>query len=280
MAASAPSALAKGSTIFFNGGSYDPLEGDGDIFSPFSIKPSGKGEHEIKGDAEDLTACTNGGKTRLAYVNFSTKEPRKYNVFAMDADGKNKERLTLGTDDADEPAFSPSCKRIVFGRDGDIWAVGVRGGKEKRLLAREDVHLGGKKAYFEQPSYSPNGKRLIISATCNGSEFCRNDKYLTGLYTAPANGGDPKEITAELGFDAKYSPDGKQIVFERDAEIFLADADGSAAQQITDDDLPERDPTFFSPDGSKIAHVHFTRFDNFGEGGSFAAAERARDRDQ
>ena len=41
----------------------------------------------------------------------------------------------------------------------------------------------------------------------------------------------------------------------------------SAAQQITDDDLPERDPTF-SPDGSKIAYVHFARFDNFGEDGS------------
>ncbi len=265
--ASTPSVSAKGSTIYFNGGSYDALEGDGSMFSPFSIEPSGKGEREIKGDAEDLTACTNQGKTRLAYVNFSTKKPRKYNVWAMDADGKHKQRLTLGNDDAEEPAFSPSCKRIVFSRDGDIWAVGVRGGKEKQLLDREDVHLGDKKAYFEHPSYSPDGKRLIMSATCAGFSFCRNDKYLTGLYTMPASGGDPKEVTAEPSFDAKYSPDGKQIVFERDDEIFLAGADGSAPQQITDDDLPERDPAF-SPDGSKIVYVHFTRFDQFGEDGS------------
>ena len=83
---------------------------------------------------------------------------------------------------------------------------------------------------------SPNGKEILID-------------ILGDLYVVPISGGKAKNIMSGMAWEtqAKYSPDGKQIVFISDRggndNIWVANADGSAPRPITKD----KDYNFGSP---------------------------------
>ena len=72
---------------------------------------------------------------------------------------------------------------------------------------------------------------------------------LGDLYTLPIDGGTATRITSGQAFDMqpRYSPDGSMIVFVSDRDgsenIWLANADGTDARQLTDG---ERD-SYMSP---------------------------------
>jgi Tol biopolymer transport system component len=122
--------------------------------------------------------------------------------------------------------------------------------------------------YDAEATISPDGKHVIFTSTRDGD---------LDLYTMDADGGNVRRITTELGYDggAFYSRDGTKIVWrasrpetpeEQEAyrgllresqirpmnlEIFVADADGSNARQVTDNGAGNFAPYFF-PDGERI----------------------------
>lgn len=122
--------------------------------------------------------------------------------------------------------------------------------------------------YDAEATISPKGDRIIFTSLRNGD---------LDLYTMNLDGSDVKQITFDLGYDggACFSPDGKKIVWrasrpknkeEIDAyksllkedmvepsnlEIFVANADGSDAHQVTSLGNANWSPTF-SPKGDKV----------------------------
>ena len=102
-----------------------------------------------------------------------------------------------------------------------------------------------------EPSLSADGMRLVYvqQVTLPGEAFSTKGE----VWTVELNGGAAKRLTQ--GFDDKnpqFSPDGKQIVFERDGDIWLINSDGTHARNFSNTkDLIER-KIVFSNDGQSL----------------------------
>ena len=122
--------------------------------------------------------------------------------------------------------------------------------------------------YDAEATVSPKGDKIIFTSTRNGD---------LDLYVMDIDGSNVKQLTSTLGYDggAAFSPDGKKIVWRasrpkttdevkkyRDLlaqnlveptnlEIFVADADGSNVQQVTNLGKANWAP-YFHPGGKKI----------------------------
>jgi tricorn protease len=125
-------------------------------------------------------------------------------LWSVPRDGGNANRLTSGSGDETDPAFSPDGTQIAFTGeyDGnvDVFVVPAAGGVPKRLTwhPAPDRVLG----------WSPDGKRIIFSSSRNAySRFAE-------LYTVPAEGGVEEKLPLPTGYQASMSPDGQSIAYE------------------------------------------------------------------
>jgi Tol biopolymer transport system component len=136
------------------------------------------------------------------------------------------------------------------GRRFQIYATNVAGTHRRRLTSS---HKFGS----SEPSYSPNGKRIVFVRYLRESD----------LWTMSANGGHLHRLTWTKRIEEdspRWSPDGKQIAFVvADEEthsspahgIWVMGADGHGRRSLTDD--IDGSPSW-SRDGNEIA---FARFD-------------------
>ena len=92
---------------------------------------------------------------------------------------------------------------------------------------------------------SPDNKTLLVDV-------------LGDLYTLPAAGGEMTPLTTGMAWDyqAKYSPDGKQIVFISDREgsdnVWVMNSDGSGAHSLTKEKKYMFGSPTWAPDGQYI----------------------------
>jgi Tol biopolymer transport system component len=145
----------------------------------------------------------------------------------------------------------------------DIYTARADGGDLKRITD----HPG----YDAEATIAPDGRRILFTSLRDGD---------LDLYTMKPDGGDVHRLTTELGYDGGgfFSRDGKRIVWrasrpataaEQSAyralladhsirpmalEIFVADADGRNARQITHNGAANFGPYFF-PDGKSVIYA-------------------------
>jgi Tol biopolymer transport system component/cell division septation protein DedD len=115
-----------------------------------------------------------------------------------------------------------------------------------------------------QPSWSPDGKRLVFTSPCK----YKTDSYReSSLYIVNADGTDLTPLVTAAGgdFDPAWSPDGKSIAFTslRDGrkEVYLLDLSTSNVNRLTTADTDEENSQpSWSPFGNQIVFVK-KRFD-------------------
>ena len=166
-------------------------------------------------------------------------------------------------------AGSPACPTTAASQTGryvwdifptyDIYVADADGQNPELLIGGE--------GYDAEPTVSPDGRYIVFTSTRSGD---------LELYRYEVATGETIQLTDTLGYDggAFFSPDSRQIVWRasrpqgedadryrellaRDAvtpgamNLFVADADGSNARQVTD--LPGANwAPFFHPSGRKL----------------------------
>jgi Tol biopolymer transport system component len=174
-------------------------------------------------------------------------------VFVVPTAGGEPRRLTTGNRADNGLDWTPDGRRIVFscarsGRVGlfNLWEVPAAGGEPEPL----DIGEGG----FE-PALSRQRARLVYSkGTRSGLDLWR-----VGGPAAEHGEAPPAPFIASTDYNnyPEYSPDGQRIVFGSHRtgldQLWICDADGSNASQLTQFEDRRSSVGRWSPDGQRIA---------------------------
>ena len=149
-----------------------------------------------------------------------------------------------------EASFSPDGNKIVFVKDvGGVPQVWV-----KTLEAGDPLQITSGPKPASRPRWSPKGDQIlyaVLSAPNTPQGYRSGD-----LWMISPGGGIPHRLITD-GVNPGWSWDGAHLVFERGADLWMANADGTGQRRI--ENLPpitvmltQRRPAL-SPDGTLIA---------------------------
>jgi Tol biopolymer transport system component len=208
-------------------------------------------------------------------------------IFVMDRDGGNVHRLSNGKGRTTCSYVFPDGKKILYASTflsgdacppnpdyskGYVWKLYP---SYEIFTANADgsgiERITNNPGYDAEATLSPDGKTIIFTSLRKGD---------LDLYTMRPDGSHVKRITRLLGYDggAFFSRDGKRIVWRASRpkteaeiaayhelvaesqirpmalELFVADADGKNARQVTQNGAANFGPYFF-PDAKRIIYA-------------------------
>jgi Tol biopolymer transport system component/DNA-binding winged helix-turn-helix (wHTH) protein len=149
-------------------------------------------------------------------------------------------------------SFSPDGSMAAFVRPvsgmPQVWVKNIRDGEPIQItFGTEGAH---------RPRWSPRNDQIVFSVGSLGADAVPIGQRTESIWSVPPLGGTARKII-DSASNPNWSADGRELVFERGAEIWTALADGSQQRRVegippVDMILADRTPSF-SPDGSTIA---------------------------
>jgi TolB protein len=198
-------------------------------------------------------------------------------IYSIRPDGGDLRRVTT-VGDADAPLWSPSGKQVVFTRStvpgvsgnimNSLWSIDADGSRLSEIAAADQGES------FMAGSFSPDGAQLAVTRTVTNRE---TGSVSSEIDLLNADGSDRRTLV-ENASDPAFSPDGGRIAFASDrdrngqlcygdrcfyaGELYVADADGSDPQRLTETTgLNEAHPSWTS-DGNRLAYQQGRVFQN------------------
>ena len=198
------------------------------------------------GSANAGSQAANG---RIAYVSDAACrfDPTLKNedIFSMAPDGSGKADLTRSANPDGSPAWSADGTKLAFTRPGtanndDVFVMSSNGKAQRNVTKTSPDDAN--------PDWTPDGAKVTYDVS--GTQVFEVNPDGTGM-TRLVPGG----------YEAAWSSTGKiaytGTVEPSNAEIFVANADGSGAHNVTNAPGYDDDSAVWSPDGTKIAFVRF-----------------------
>ena len=227
-------------------------------------------------------------------IAFSSNRKGNWEIYIMNPDGSQQERLTRNSAGDYSPVWSPTGEHILFtsdrGGDRDLYVMAADGSHVRRVF--------GKPARRSEPTWAPDGNRIafhtdtpqwsIQTATIHGGNVKQIAfaEWRGGNPSWSANGneiafvgnvgGTRRILIAKLGsggirtflpkerswmYSPAWSPDGNRLAFiwykwgiGDRTAIFVANRDGSHLEQIGKSALGTSSPAW-SPEGDKIVYT-------------------------
>src|SRR5690606_28264686 len=117
--------------------------------------------------------------------------------------------LSFTTDEASWLSLdlTPDGGRLVFEILGDLYTLPVAGGEATRITSGQ--------AYDMQPSFSPDGRRIVFISDRNGSE---------NVWIADADGTNAFAVTTderENYMSPVWTPDGEYVIAVKGSQLWL-----------------------------------------------------------
>lgn len=212
-------------------------------------------------------------------------------IWIMSADGTDQRKLeTHGTSEG--PAVSHDDSKIAFGNyiGNNYFSLTVMNYDGTNF---NHIYGGGSQGSLERMCWSPTGSRVVAQTTTNGASppyqiitinadgsnpvqlttegnnrfpwyspdgskivFASDRAGQSEIWVMDTVGGDQHRLTDLSGAQPKWSPDGSKIVFVHDGHIYMMNADGTNAAQLTASEEAEEFPEI-SPDGKWVVFTAY-----------------------
>jgi hypothetical protein len=197
-------------------------------------------------------------------------------LYVMNADGSNVQRLTTNGANNHNPSWSPDGRQIAYTTDAgggntEILVMDVDFSDPANVAVSNIRTLTNDPNADDYPSWSRDGSQIAFSSNRSNG--------LWDIYIMDINGGGLRQLTSNNGDNESpvWSPDGTQIAFESNRvrklgsdalpgsselpgaatdgaanwDIYVMDADGTGIVPFTKSPASDRYPNW-SPDGKQI----------------------------
>ena len=252
------------STILF----LSDRDGDAEIY----VFKDGKVKQLTRNGNIDKDPAWSPDGTQITWMSNKLRGGPGFDVWAMDADGKNQHAIVEDAGDGiRRPRWSPDGTKIAFVANAgaqnwyifflDFTRLEGKGKKQKPLIY--DVTGTGRFPRQEadrDPVFSPDGTLLAFESNRDkNAEIYVAD--ITGEPGAPKGKKVPGDIQQRLAADKaqdrrpRWSPDGQHLTFQSDRtgdwQLYSINPKGEDLQQLTNDGLNWR--AEWAPNGKRIA---------------------------
>lgn len=184
-----------------------------------------------------------------SYVVFSSNRGGKYALWRMGLTKAEPQRLTVGTEDAFQPAVGPRADQLAYTQGSAIWSIVRLQNPGAKGAAPQPVVILSSTQQDSAPSLSPDGRFFAIQSLRSGSQE---------IWISSIAGDSLRQLTflgGPMTGSPSWSPQGDKILFDSrpdgHSHIFMVPAAGGQPKQFTfgnDNDIVPR----WSHDGQII----------------------------
>ena len=187
------------------------------------------------------------------WIAYESDRGGSWNIYLMDSNGQNLEKLTGDKSDDRRPSWHPNGKKLLFESNSDgineLFTIELNDRKVTKL--KNQLNQG--EVIFA--SFSPNGKKIAVSIQES------DDK--SDIVILKKNGEIHKTLVTngKRNFYPKWSPNGKEILYfsrkdtrNKDDEIYRIDLETGEDVRLTNWSKHNFCPSW-SFDNSKIVYV-------------------------
>jgi Tol biopolymer transport system component len=216
------------------------------VYNIYTMLDDGSDVQQLTSDADpdfSLLPAWSPDGSKIAFSSTRDRSSTGLDIWVMDADGSNQERLTEAPGQNGRAAWSPDGSKIAYAsivdvtsgestvQVGEIWVMNADGSSPTAITSDG--------AFANSPSWSPDGSKIVFQSNRDGTDQ---------IYVMNADGSGITRLTnGEWGDQAPaWSPDGSKIAFQstRDApdpnnaatsdiEVYVMNADGSSPTRLT-----------------------------------------------
>jgi TolB protein len=179
-------------------------------------------------------------------IAFVSKRSGNKEIYLMDYDGHNVQRLTANGSINLNPDFSPNGREIIYTSykkgNPDLYRRDLFSATEARISSHPGINITG--------NWSPEGSWIALALSRDGN---------AEIYAISKDGKQLKRLTRNDDIDTSpaWSPDGSKIAFLSDRlgkpQIFVMDANGSNSYRLTTSGAYNVSPSW-SPKGDRILY--------------------------
>ena len=179
-------------------------------------------------------------------IGFVARGSGSKELYIMDYDGFNPQRLTRNRSILLSPAWSPEGDQIIYtlykNGNPNLYTLNLEKGSQGALSIYPGLNTA--------PAWSPDGKKIALVLSKDGNP---------SIYVMNRDRSHLRRLTFYSGIDSSpsWSPNGREIAFTSNRsgtpQIYLMDAEGTNIRRLTFEGK-YNDQAVWSPKGDKIAY--------------------------